>query len=75
MLHGKTIFSTIDTVRALDSYPNKTKRLDHVHLNIVGPFIPSQGNSYCFTMVDRFTCWAEVVAIPDISVQIVNEIF
>lgn len=33
-----------------------------MHLDLVGPLPPSQGNSYCVTMVDRFTSWAAAVA-------------
>lgn len=44
-----------------------------MHLNIVGPFSPSQG-SHCLTKVDRFTCWPEAVAILYIIAQTVAEV-
>lgn len=41
----------------------------HVHLDIVGPLPPSQGNSCCLTMLYIFTRWPEVVAVPDAPVS------
>ena len=38
------------------------RRFDHVHIDLVGPFLPSQGYTHLLTAVDRFTRWP--IAIP-----------
>ena len=38
----------------------------HVHMDILGPFPPSQlGNHYILLMIDQFTKWVEIHAIPE----------
>lgn len=44
--------------------PVPATRFSHVHIDLVGPLPPSQGNKYLLTMVDRFTRWPEVVSLP-----------
>ena len=40
--------------------------MEHVHMDILGPFPPSEsGNHYILLMVDQFTKWVEIHAIPD----------
>ncbi|TWW56015.1 putative RNA-directed DNA polymerase from transposon X-element [Takifugu flavidus] len=39
------------------------RRLDHVHVDLVGPFPPSHGCTYLLTMVDRTTRWPEAVPL------------
>ena len=40
--------------------------MEHVHMDILGPFPPSEsGNRYILLMVDQFTKWVEIHAIPD----------
>lgn len=52
-----------------------SKRFSHVHLDIVGPLPPSQGNKYLLTMVDRFTRWPEAVPLPSIEAETVANAF
>ena len=42
-----------------------TRRFDHVHVDLVGPLPPSQNHRYLFTVVDRFTRWAEAIPLVD----------
>ena len=44
-----------------------TRRFDHINIDIVGPLPPSQGFTYLFTVVDRFTRWPEAIPLSDIS--------
>ena len=45
--------------------PNR--RFDHIHVDLVGPLPPSQGCSYLFTIVDRFTHWPEAIPLANSS--------
>jgi hypothetical protein len=46
-------------------------RFLHVHTDLVGPLPTSVSYAYCLTAVDCFTCWPEVVSIPDITADTV----
>lgn len=52
-----------------------SSRFSHVHLDIVGPLPPSQGNKYLLTMVDRFTRWPEVVPLAITDAETVANAF
>ena len=40
--------------------------MEHVHMDILGPFPPSQlGNRYILLMIDQFMKWVEIHAIPE----------
>ena len=42
--------------------------MERVHMDMLDPFPPSeQGNKYILVMVDQFTKWVEIHALPDIT--------
>ena len=44
-------------------------RFGHVHVDIVGPLLISQGCRYLFTMVDHWTRWPEADPMTDITAE------
>ena len=46
-----------------------SRRFDHIHVDIVGPLPPSQGFTYLFTVVDRFTRWPEAIPLAETSAK------
>ncbi|GFV79860.1 gag-pol polyprotein [Trichonephila clavipes] len=43
----------------LSSFQEPSQRFDHVHLDLIGHLPPSNGYTYCLTMIDRFSKWSE----------------
>ena len=44
-------------------------RFKHVHIDIVGPLLPSQNNTYLLTCIDRYSRWSETFSLHDISAE------
>ncbi|KAG8173798.1 hypothetical protein JTE90_018990 [Oedothorax gibbosus] len=59
----------------LVNFSDQSQRFDHVHIDLVGPLPPSQGNYYVLTLIDRFTRWPEAVALPDMTAATVAKSF
>lgn len=65
---------TRNTVSPHGTFP-PAGRLEHVHLDIIGPLPPIRGKRYCLTMIDRTTGWPEVVPLSSITADKVASAF
>ena len=59
----------------LQSFPVPSSRFEHLHVDIVGPFPPSRGYTYLFTVIDRFTRWPEAIPMADCTAQTCAQAF
>ena len=57
------------TVAPLQPFAAPQRRFDHIHIDLVGPLPLSNGCSYLFTVVDRFTRWPEAIPLVEQSTQ------
>ena len=49
----------------LQSFPVPSSRFQHLHVDIVVPLPPLRGDTYLFTIIDRFTHWPEEIPMAD----------
>lgn len=58
-----------------NSFEEPDERFSIIHVDIIGPYPPSNGNKYCLTCIDRFTCWMEVIPIENITTETITKAF
>ena len=44
-------------------------RFESIHVDLVGPLPESEGHRYLFTIVDRFSRWAEAIPLVDMTAK------
>ncbi|GFU04182.1 integrase catalytic domain-containing protein [Trichonephila clavipes] len=63
------------TVSPIQPFASTVERFQHVHIDLVGPFPPSDGFPFLLTCIGRFTRWPEVIPVSDISAEAMAKSF
>ncbi|GFV20549.1 retrovirus-related Pol polyprotein from transposon 297 [Trichonephila clavipes] len=63
------------TVSPIQPFAPTVERFQHVHIDLVGPFPPSDGFTFLLTGIDRYTRWPEVIPVSDISTEAMAKSF
>jgi len=53
------------TKSTIGDFPEPRRRFSHIHVDVVGPLPPSDGQRYIFTVVDRSTRWPEATPMEE----------
>jgi cleavage and polyadenylation specificity factor subunit 1 len=59
------------TSSSITPFVSPEQRFGHIHHDLVGPLLPSDGHKYLFTVIDRFTRWPEAWPIDNMSAHAV----
>ncbi|GFU44984.1 pro-Pol polyprotein [Nephila pilipes] len=62
-------------VSPVQPFAPTVERFQHVHVDLVGPFPPSDGFTFLLTCINRYTRWPEVIPLSDISAEAVAKSF
>ncbi|GBN71235.1 hypothetical protein AVEN_163833-1 [Araneus ventricosus] len=63
------------TKTPLGSFKPVDTRYTNVHIDVVGPLIPSRNNGYILICIDRFTRWIEAVPMVDQAATTIAQAF
>lgn len=66
---------TRHTKSKFSEFQEPDTRFSIVHIDLIGPLPPSNGQVYCLTCIDRFTGWVEVIPLPNSTAEIVSKAF
>ena len=53
------------TKAPLERFSVPPRRFEHIHVDLVVPFPPSNGFTHLFTIIDRFSHWPEAIPLSD----------